>query len=466
MFQTAASILQKELSTKQQSSIVTFCRSLDEALGGGISIGSVTEIAGESGCGKTQLAFQLSVNVQIPSALGGAEGEAIFIDTENTFSTNRLVDISESVVQHCTNLCQNGGSNFTIDMCMSKIYLFKCLTIVELIATVHQLHSFIQTHPNVRLLVVDSIANCVRAEEDMKTRNKVLNDLAQKFRSLAINDNLAVVLINQVTTSFSAIGSSGVMIPALGATWSHVAATKIMLIKQENERFALLYKSPSKSRDAVKYMIVKEGFRDIPSKQKQPKQSSSPKASLDMSLKTRAITKQEINEEFIELSQRLLDIFCQDDSKCFDYTESPCTDSNLKEFKANQLKTNTQNAKVSPEMQVQGYINSMTMADKSSAESVMKFPLTQCVSFDDDSTSIKIKQICKKRKPNDSEESNLDDDLPKPPFSLANEHTDTGPCDDVQCSKVVDAPPDKPPLSPVLKLGNHRKRRRKTLHRS
>ncbi len=58
---------------------------------------AVTEIFGEYGSGKTQLAHQLSVNVQLPPEEGGLDGEAIYIDTENTFRPRRIKSIARGV---------------------------------------------------------------------------------------------------------------------------------------------------------------------------------------------------------------------------------------------------------------------------------------------------------------------------------------------------------------------------------
>ena len=58
-------------SAEKDRPIITFCRSLDGILGGGIPIGQITEIYGQPGVGKTQLCMQLCVNVQIPDAFGG-----------------------------------------------------------------------------------------------------------------------------------------------------------------------------------------------------------------------------------------------------------------------------------------------------------------------------------------------------------------------------------------------------------
>jgi DNA-repair protein XRCC3 len=41
------------------------CASIDASLGGGICSSGVTEIVGEAGCGKTQIALVLSVQIQL-----------------------------------------------------------------------------------------------------------------------------------------------------------------------------------------------------------------------------------------------------------------------------------------------------------------------------------------------------------------------------------------------------------------
>ena len=42
----------------------TGCPIIDKTLGGGIRLGQITELYGESGCGKTQLCIQMSLEVQ------------------------------------------------------------------------------------------------------------------------------------------------------------------------------------------------------------------------------------------------------------------------------------------------------------------------------------------------------------------------------------------------------------------
>lgn len=82
--QSAAAAFKRE---EKSCPIVTFCRDLDNILGGGVQTGTMTEVCGEPGTGKTQLAMQLAVDCQVPRSFGGAGGEAIYIDTEGSPST-------------------------------------------------------------------------------------------------------------------------------------------------------------------------------------------------------------------------------------------------------------------------------------------------------------------------------------------------------------------------------------------
>ena len=73
--------------------ITTGSKALDTLLGGGVETRAVTEVFGEFGSGKSQLAHQLCVNVQLPPEQGGLNGKAIYIDTENTFRPERILDM-------------------------------------------------------------------------------------------------------------------------------------------------------------------------------------------------------------------------------------------------------------------------------------------------------------------------------------------------------------------------------------
>jgi len=81
---------------KQLNHLTTNSSTLDEILAGGIEPGSVTEFYGEYRTGKTQIAHQLCVNVQLPYEEGGLEGNALYIDTEATFRPERIIQMAEA----------------------------------------------------------------------------------------------------------------------------------------------------------------------------------------------------------------------------------------------------------------------------------------------------------------------------------------------------------------------------------
>ncbi len=76
--------------------ISTGSKALDILLGGGVETQSITEFYGEFGSGKSQVAFQLAVNVQLPKDKGGLEGHAILIDTEGTFRPARIEQLAQA----------------------------------------------------------------------------------------------------------------------------------------------------------------------------------------------------------------------------------------------------------------------------------------------------------------------------------------------------------------------------------
>ena len=74
---TAAVLFEKELKKPR---ISTSSQHLDDILGGGVATGAITEFSGAFATGKTQISFQLCLNVQRSIEEGGLEGKALFID--------------------------------------------------------------------------------------------------------------------------------------------------------------------------------------------------------------------------------------------------------------------------------------------------------------------------------------------------------------------------------------------------
>ncbi|KZV46185.1 hypothetical protein F511_15195 [Dorcoceras hygrometricum] len=224
--QTAWDMLNEEESSIR---ITTSCSNLDDILGGGISCKEVTEIGGVPGIGKTQIGIQLAVNVQIPSDCGGVEGKAIYIDTEGSFMVERALQIAEA----CAEDIQEYNSFQTKDF--------------------HACH--------IKVVVVDSITFHFRQDfEDMALRTRLLGGMALKLMNLAKKFNLAVVLLNQVTTKYSE-GSFQLTL-ALGDSWSHASTNRIILFWNGDERYAYIDKSPYMKSASAPYAVTQKGIRN------------------------------------------------------------------------------------------------------------------------------------------------------------------------------------------------------------
>ena len=104
VFITADKVLERR---QRLGWITTGSKQLDSLLGGGVETQAVTELFGEFGAGKSQLAHQLCVNVQLPPERGGLSAKAVFIDTENTFRPERIRDMALGLELDPTQTLQN-----------------------------------------------------------------------------------------------------------------------------------------------------------------------------------------------------------------------------------------------------------------------------------------------------------------------------------------------------------------------
>ena len=130
--------------------ILTGSTALDELFGGGIETQAITEMYGSFRSGKTQMAHQLAVNVQLPPGEGGLGATAIYVDTEGTFRPERLVDMAEAKGMDTAKVLKN--------VVWARAYnsdhqILLCNQAMEM-----------APEKNAQLLVVDSVTSHFRAE--------------------------------------------------------------------------------------------------------------------------------------------------------------------------------------------------------------------------------------------------------------------------------------------------------------
>ncbi|MCK5031599.1 MAG: DNA repair and recombination protein RadA, partial [Thermoplasmatales archaeon] len=92
-FETGSALLEKRAKVGH---LTSGSKTFDELLGGGFETQSITELYGEYGSSKTQIAHQLCVSVQLPLEQGGLNSHAFFIDTENTFRPERIIQMANA----------------------------------------------------------------------------------------------------------------------------------------------------------------------------------------------------------------------------------------------------------------------------------------------------------------------------------------------------------------------------------
>ncbi|KAF9203268.1 DNA repair protein rad51c [Haplosporangium sp. Z 27] len=146
---SAVKTLEKE---KKLTPITTSSAALDRLFGGGQGIppGKITEICGLPGSGKTQLGMQLCINAQLPYAMGGAEGNSIFIDTEGSFVAKRAAQMAKACSIKLNNLEKDIGTEDHItEKLMQGIQYCRVHSPMELIAMVRMLDGIVQAHPKV-----------------------------------------------------------------------------------------------------------------------------------------------------------------------------------------------------------------------------------------------------------------------------------------------------------------------------
>ena len=248
---TAAVLLEKEL---ERPRITTSSQQLDEILGGGITVGAITEFSGAFATGKTQISFQLCLNVQRTIEEGGLEGKALFIDTENTFAPTRVAEMSYSFTENPSTYLQN-------------IYISRAFNSDHQIQIVEKADNVIEKN-NIRLIIIDSMASHFRAEfpgkENLPRRQQALMAHAETLQRIAEVYALAVVTTNQILSNpdnlFSGIDN---IEPALGFAWGHRPTHRILLRKSRGTaRIARIFDSPELAEREAVYHITPQGIRD------------------------------------------------------------------------------------------------------------------------------------------------------------------------------------------------------------
>ena len=244
---------------KNLARCTTGSRNVDKILGGGVETQAVTELIGDYGVGKTQICLTLSVMAQLPRDKGGLEGNVIYLDTEGTFSPERVYQIAT--------MKGLDGRKILDGVIVARAYNsdHQCLLMDHLFKKCPE--------ENVKLVVVDSMVSHFRGDypgrENIAQRQQILNRYLHKLLRLSEAYNLAVVITNQVMSN-PATFYMNLELPAGGHIMAHACTHRVKLSRGKGgTRIAKIIDSPYLPEEQASFIITEKGIEDT---DKQPEE--------------------------------------------------------------------------------------------------------------------------------------------------------------------------------------------------
>lgn len=233
--------------------ITTGSKELDSLIGGGIETQSITEIYGKMAAGKSQWAFQTAVTVQLPLEQGGLEGACLYIDSENSFRPERVIQVAKRF-------------GLDVDNTLKNIYVARAYNAEHQMILAEKATEMIK-EKNIKLLIVDSLTAQFRAEYigrgTLSERQQKLNKHMRVLQKVAEMSNIAVLVTNQVMSRPDILFGDPTE-PVGGNVVGHASKTRLYLRKsKEDKRVAKLVDSPSLPDGEAIYRITENGIEDL-----------------------------------------------------------------------------------------------------------------------------------------------------------------------------------------------------------
>jgi DNA repair protein RadA len=248
-FEKGSALFEKR---KKIGHLTSGSKTLNELLGGGFETQSIVELFGEFGSAKTQIAHQLCVTCQLPKDKGGLKSPAIFIDTENTFRPERIVQMSEAYGLDSKKILDN--------IHVARAYNSNHQML--LMEKVNEMSKKLKPG----LLVVDSLTAHFRAEYvgrgALANRQQKLNQHMHELLRWSDLHNGVVCVTNQVSAKPDTFFGDPTR-PIGGHIVGHTATFRIYLRKSKGpKRIARLIDSPHLPEGEAVFNVIEKGIRD------------------------------------------------------------------------------------------------------------------------------------------------------------------------------------------------------------
>lgn len=248
-FKSAADVLEKR---KEVGRITTSSTALDALLGGGLETQAITEAFGAFASGKSQLAHQLAVNVQLPREQGGMNGRCVFIDTESTFRPERIIQIAEA-------------KGLDPKKVLKNIFVAKAYNSDHQIVLAEKAKDLVK-NDNVKLIIVDSMTSHFRSDYsgrgELAPRQQKLNRHLHALQKLADTHNIAIYITNQVMAN-PAMMFGDPTVAVGGNIIGHASGFRLYLRKsKQTKRIARLIDSISLPEGEAVFNVTEKGIED------------------------------------------------------------------------------------------------------------------------------------------------------------------------------------------------------------
>ncbi|MGB9842511.1 MAG: DNA repair and recombination protein RadA, partial [Candidatus Bathyarchaeales archaeon] len=233
--------------------LTTGSKALDRILDGGLETQTITEFYGEYGSGKSQICHQLCVNVQLPPERGGLNGGALYVDTENTFRLERIVQMARHL-----------GLN--PEQVVKNIIYAEAYTSDHQMFLLENADEVIKAN-NIKLIIIDSLTAHFRSEyigrEMLASRQQKLNKHMHKLLGLARAFNAVAVVTNQVMAKPDVFFGDAIH-PIGGHIVGHTSHTRLYLRRASRGpvRIARLVSSPYLPEGEEIFKVTENGIED------------------------------------------------------------------------------------------------------------------------------------------------------------------------------------------------------------
>ncbi|WP_456474735.1 DNA repair and recombination protein RadB [Candidatus Pyrohabitans sp.] len=212
---------------------------LDEILSGGVESGTITQIYGPPGVGKTNLCLLYTV-----SAVRQGK-RVIFIDTEGGHSLERVRQIA--------------GDDYK--RVLERAYFYEANTFEEQCFIVENIEHVLTE--DFGLIILDSAVSLYRldrAEESIGALNRALSRQMATLMALARRYNLPVIITNQV---YSAMNGEGVE-PIGGDVLKYWSKAILEIMRQGKVREAVLRRHRSLPEGLkARFVVTEQGIKDV-----------------------------------------------------------------------------------------------------------------------------------------------------------------------------------------------------------